>query len=176
MLASAPLTTDTANVSGDQRAAQAGGARALLDQLKALEPDGRVVMLVSPSARELPGSVLLENNDQILVPPRPTTVGVFGAVYRQGSFLLEGPQLKIQDYIERAGGTQRAADRSNIFVVRANGEVLTRKKGGMKAPALPGDVIFVPVTTTNSNIWARVRGISDAIFALALTAAVIHSF
>ncbi len=175
MLASAPLTTDTANVSGDQRAAQAGGARALLDQLKALEPDGRVVMLVSPSARELPSSVLLENNDQILVPPRPTTVGVFGAVYRQGSFLLEGPPLKVRDYIERAGGTQRAADRRNIFVVRANGEVLTSKKGGMKAAALPGDVIFVPVTTMNSNFWTRLRGISDAIFAMALTAAVIHS-
>jgi len=132
-------------------------------------------MLISPSAVALPPSVLLENNDRILIPPRPTTVGVFGAVYRQGSFLLEGPPLKVQDYIDRAGGVQRAADKSNIFVVRANGEVLTRKKGGLNALALPGDVVFVPVKLASGSFWTRFRDATDIIFQLAVTAAALHS-
>ncbi len=175
LLASAPLTADP-NLTSDQRASQASGARATLEQLKKMEPDGRVVMLIAPSATMLPASVLLENNDHILIPPRPTTVGVFGAVYRQGSFLLDGPPLKVRDYIERAGGLQRAADKSNIFVVRANGEVLTRKKGAMEASALPGDVVFVPVKTANRNWWSRVQNITDLVFEFALTGAAIHSF
>lgn len=174
LLASAPLTADN-TLTSEQRAAQAQGARATLAQLKEMEPDGRVVMLIAPSATELPATVLLENNDHILIPPRPTTVGVFGAVYRQGSFLLEGPPLRVRDYVERAGGTQRAADTGNIFVVRANGEVLTRKKGGMTATVLPGDVIFVPVKTAVHNLWGRVQSFTDIVFEFALTAAAVKS-
>lgn len=174
LLASAPLTADS-TLTGDQRAAQATGARAVLEQVKQMEPDGRVVMLISPSATALPGSVLVENNDHILIPPRPTTVGVFGAVYRQGSFLLEGPPLKVRDYIERAGGTQRAADMGNIFVVRANGEVLTRKKGAMDASVLPGDVVFVPVRVATRDWWGRFQNLTQIIFEFALTAAAVHS-
>jgi polysaccharide export outer membrane protein len=174
MLASAPLITDS-SVTSEQRTAQASGARAILEQLKQLEPDGRVVMLLPPTATALPGSVLLENNDRILVPPRPTTVGVFGAVYRQGSFLIDGAPMHVRDYVDRAGGTQRAADKSNIFVVRANGEVLTQKKGALNAPALPGDVVFVPVKVATTNWWARFQSITNVVFDFALTAAAIHS-
>lgn len=175
LLASAPLTTN-AGTTTDQRVSQAAGATALLAQLKKTEPDGRVVMLLSPTADSLPASVLLENNDHIVIPPRPTVVGVFGAVYRQGSFLLEGEPLRVQDYIDRAGGVQRAADTRNIFVVRANGEVLTRKKGGLKALVLPGDVVFVPVKTGTINFWASIRDVTDNLFQIAVTAAAVSSF
>ncbi|MDP1735916.1 MAG: SLBB domain-containing protein [Caulobacter sp.] len=174
LLASAPLT-NSAGLSTEQVAGQAAGARAILEQLRRTEPDGRVVMLVSPSADALPPSVLLENNDRILIPSRPTVVGVFGAVYRQGSFLIDGQPLRVQDYIERAGGAQQAADRKNIFVVRANGEVLTRKKGGLKAFVLPGDVIFVPVRTNTFNIWTEFRAATSILFQLAVTASAVNS-
>jgi len=174
ILASAPLVTDE-SVSPDQRVAQAAGAREILDQLRKVEPDGRVVMLIPPNATELPASMGMENNDHILIPSRPTTVGVFGAIYRPGSFLLEDQPLRVKDYIDRAGGVERAADRANLFVVRANGEVLTRRKGALNALVLPGDVVFVPVKTATSNWWNKLKDATTVLFDLALSAAVVNS-
>lgn len=174
MLASAPLTSSV-GITADERVSQSAGARALLEQLKKTEPDGRVVMLIPPDAAALPANVLLENNDHIVIPARPTVIGVFGAVYRQGSFLLEGPPMQVREYIERAGGLQRAADKQNIFVVRANGEVLTRKKGALKALVLPGDVVFVPVKTGRFNFWTGFREATSTLFQLAITAAAFGS-
>ena len=109
------------------------------------------------------------------MPPRATTVGVFGAVYRPASFLLDErqQQRRVRDYVYNAGGPLRAADLGNLFVVRANGEVLSRRRGALSARVLPGDVIFVPVRTQGTNFWARLREISTTIFQIGLSAATI---
>ena len=134
-LASAPLTADPSTVPG-QRELELASARQVLERLRTAEPDGRVVMPIHPAAYALPATVLLENNDSINVPVRPSTVGVFGAVYRPASFLLDGGArpLSVKQYLDRAGGPLRAADRSNIFVVRANGEVLPRSQAARSTP------------------------------------------
>ena len=133
-------------------------------------------MDIAANANTLPGNILLENNDQIYVPPRATTVGVFGAVYRPASFLLnEGQPLRIQDYIDRAGGPLRAADRKGIFVVRANGEVLPERRGALKARVLPGDVVFVPVRSQASSFWTKFREITTTLFQLGLSAATVSA-
>ena len=171
-LAATPLTSDGLNEADQARAL--ASAKAVLDRLRSADPDGRLVMDIPAGAASLPGSLTLENNDRIVVPPRPSAVGVFGAVYRPASFLLLGNQgLKVRDYIVRAGGPIRAADTRRLFVVRANGEVLTHKMGALDAPALPGDVIFMPVKTQNNNLWARIRDISTIIFQLGITTAAL---
>jgi protein involved in polysaccharide export with SLBB domain len=173
-LATAPLTADSTTSAGD-REAQLAGARDTLARLREAEPDGRVVLPLLPQAAALPDNILLENNDQIYVPPRATTVGVFGAVYRPASFLLDErqQQRRVRDYVYNAGGPLRAADLGNLFVVRANGEVLSRRRGALSARVLPGDVIFVPVRTQGTNFWARLREISTTIFQVGLSAATI---
>jgi protein involved in polysaccharide export with SLBB domain len=133
-------------------------------------------MEISPAANTLPGNILLENNDTIYVPPRLTTVGVFGAVYRPASFLLnEGRPPRVRDYIDRAGGVLRAADQREIFVVRANGEVLSRRRGALNAYVLPGDVIFVPIKTQSGSFWTKLRDISTTLFQVGLSAATFNS-
>ena len=62
-----------------------------------------------------------------------------------------------------------------MFVVRANGEVLTRQNGMMKAPALPGDVVFVPLKSTTTDIWQRIRDITSILFQIGVTAAAVNS-
>lgn len=169
-LAAAPLTTDQLNAA--DAATQQAAARATLDRLRKTEPDGRMVMDVAPGAAALAANFPLENNDRIMVPSRPSTVGVFGAVYRPASFLLEGTApRRVADYVQMAGGPLRAADKGNIFVVRANGAVLTKKRGAMSATVVPGDVIFMPVRTQSSSIWAKIRDISTVIFQLGIGAA-----
>lgn len=173
-LAAAPLE-GAQDDNAARRAVELESAREVLKLLAEHEPDGRVVMDVAPGATALPGNVLLEQNDRLVVPPIPTTIGVFGAVYRPASFLVEGRGRKLKEYLDQAGGTLRSADRARAFVVRANGQVLTRAKGMLEAPALPGDVVFVPVRTRTNSIWAKLREVSSVIFQLGLSAAVVGS-
>lgn len=175
-LAAAPLTADTSQAEGD-RNLQLAGARSVLERLRKAEPDGRVVMNIHPDSTTLPADILLENNDQIVVPVRSTTVGVFGAVYRPASFLMENgrKQMRVKDYVERAGGAIRAADRNGIFVVRANGEVLSKRRGALSARVLPGDVIFVPVKTQSASFWTKLREISTTLFQIGLSTATVAS-
>jgi len=172
-LAAAPLSGDR-TIEAGERATQLASARAFLDKLRKAQPDGRLVLQLTPEMNTLPGTVLLENNDRIIIPPRVDTVGVFGAVYRPASFLINySRRTRVRDYLEQAGGPIRAADRSNIFVVHANGAVLTAKRGALAAYVLPGDVIFVPVKTQSSSVWARIRDISAIIFQIGVSAAAL---
>ncbi|MEP7007829.1 MAG: SLBB domain-containing protein [Sphingomonas bacterium] len=167
----APLSNG-GNIGADNREEQLASARAILEKLRRAEPDGRVVLNLTATSTMLPGTLLLENNDRIYVPPRPTTVGVFGAVYRPASFLIDGTEpLRVRDYIQKAGGPLRAADRGTMFVVRANGEVLTKHNGALSARVLPGDVIFMPVKTQSSSLLAKLRDITTIIFQLGIGAA-----
>jgi protein involved in polysaccharide export with SLBB domain len=174
MLASAPLNADQLISPGD-REAQIASARQLLDRLRQQEPDGRLVLDLPYGTSALPGDLIVENNDRITIPPRADTVGVFGAVYRPASFLMGARPMKISEYVERSGGAMRSADKGGIFVVRANGDVLTRKKGALGARVQPGDVVFVPVKTQSSSFWARLRDITQIIFQLGLGAATVAS-
>jgi polysaccharide biosynthesis/export protein len=172
-LATAPLTSDS-SIDRGRAEAQLQGARATLAKLREAEPDGRLVLEVEPAAQSLPGDLLLENGDRIVIPPRPTSIGVFGAVYRPASFQLdEAKPRRIRDFVEKAGGTVRAADRRDIFVVRANGGVLTRSEGALNAQALPGDVVFVPVRTQSRDIIAKIAQISGILFQFGLAAATV---
>lgn len=174
-LAAAPIVNDT-SVSASDRQAQLAGARAVLDRLKQTEPDGRVVLPISFEDTALPGAMVMEDGDVLFVPARPTTVGVFGAVYRPASFMLGGARkAKVKDYIDLAGGTLRSADRGQIVVVRANGEVLSRKRGALNAVTYPGDVIFVPVKTQGSTFWAKFKDITQTLFQLGLAGATVLS-
>jgi len=174
-VAAAPLSADSSISPGD-REAQIRAGRELLDKLRRTEPDGRLVLDLPYSATNLPGHIVLENNDRIVVPPRIDTVGVFGAVYRPASFLMsDGSAMKVSEYLERAGGLQRMADRSAIFLVRANGDVLSRKRGSLNARVQPGDIVFVPVKTQSSSFWAKLRDITQIIFQLGLGAATVRA-
>jgi polysaccharide export outer membrane protein len=148
--AAAPLSDiRTAVDRGASAAGRTQAALAIIDRLKAQKPDGRLVLALGFDATSLPADLTLESNDRIYVPPRPKTVGVFGAVYETGSFLFT-PGSRLSAYLGLAGGPKRIADRGDIFVVRANGSVLSARQTHDLAnqPALPGDVIFVPVRTS----------------------------
>lgn len=171
-LAAAPLNGDRL-IDAAERQTQITAARTFLDKLRQKEPDGRMVIDLSPEDQALPGNLPVENSDRIVIPPRVNTIGVFGAVYRPASFLLGDKPLRVRDYVEQAGGTIRGADRGNIFVVRANGSVVTKRRGALNARVLPGDTVFVPVRTQSSSVLAKIRDISQIIFQLGISAAAL---
>ena len=91
------LETDLARSSSTQRAASASEEAAaqnardsanqrLLTSLRLLRPSGRIVLQLQPTSRQLP-PLALEDGDRVYIPPRPTSVGVFGSVFNGGSYL-----------------------------------------------------------------------------------------
>jgi protein involved in polysaccharide export with SLBB domain len=170
-LAAAPLTRDSA-IDSSTSEAQIASARMVLQRMRQAQPDGRVVLDLGPDSTSLPGDLVLENNDRIYIPPRPTTVGVFGAVYRPASFLIDRTKpLRVKDYVQRAGGTLRAADRGQLFLVHANGAVISKRNGALNERVLPGDVVFVPIKTQSTSPWAKILQISTVLFQLGLATA-----
>lgn len=170
-LATAPLEVDTSTDFASQQA-RLNNAQATLDELRKTEPDGRLVLALQPSSPTPPLALRLENGDRIRIPAMPSSVGVYGAVYRPASFELATGD-KIEDYLDRSGGVIRGGDRRRIFVVRANGEVLPRNRGALSADAVPGDVVFVPVKTNTSSLLDRISQFAAIVFQLGLSAATV---
>ena len=158
--------------SVDEAAAQSARSAAtsrLVERLRAIRPNGRIVLELMPESGQLP-DLALEDGDRLYVPPRPTTVGVFGSVFNGGSYLYGG-RRSVDEYLRLAGGPTKGADVRSSFVIRANGSVVSGLQqksswfsegslGGVAAE--PGDTIFVPeeVNKTtfvqNAKDWTQI--------------------
>jgi protein involved in polysaccharide export with SLBB domain len=106
----------------------------------------------------------MEDGDRFVVPPVPATVNVVGAVYDQNSFLYARGQ-RAGMYLQLAGGPNRDADRKHEFIIRANGDVVSRymEKGLWdnefnNLRINPGDTIVVPEKTFKPS---ALRGVLD---------------
>lgn len=171
----------TRTSSADEAAGQAAGAQAtarLIERLRSVKPNGRVVLQMPPEGGMFP-ELALEDGDRLYVPPRPTTVGVFGSVFNTGSYLFSNGR-GVSDYLQLAGGPTRGADDRAIFVVRANGSVVSslqgsswlNRSGDLKSlRAEPGDTIFVPEEMNKTTVVQSVRDWTQIFFQLAVGAA-----
>lgn len=150
-------------------AAAQSGERYLLASLRQIRATGRVVLRFAPDssgANSLP-DLTMEDGDRFVVPPVPATVNVVGAVYDQNSFLY-ARGLRVGTYLKMAGGPTRDADRSHEFIIRADGEVVSRYMGKTiwdksdsnfnNLRIFPGDTIMVPEKTFKPSV---LRGIID---------------
>ena len=115
--------TDEANAAKTAMDAQ----RVSLEKLRQFKADGRIVLNLHPndaSVADIP-DIPLEDGDHFIVPSRPIVVSVVGDVYNQGSFIQKEGKT-VSHYLRDAGGPTRAADKSKIFVVLANGAVVSK--------------------------------------------------
>ncbi|MCX2865142.1 SLBB domain-containing protein [Paucibacter sp. PLA-PC-4] len=136
----------------DFTAARNTGQFKLIERLRAVQPTGRVVLQFSQSDTTIP-ELALEDGDRLYVPARPSTVNVYGSVFNSGSYLFSRDRT-LDQYLSLAGGLTRTADKTSVFVLRANGTVISNRGtrsgwgfgGGLveSMQALPGDTVFVP--------------------------------
>ncbi len=173
------LTADEA--SGQSARAQSSSR--LIERLRAVRPTGRIVLQIQPSAAKLP-DLSLEDGDRLIVPARPSTVGVFGSVFNGGSFVFnQGSSL--DDMLKLAGGPTRGADNSSTFVIRANGSVVSAKQqssgwislgsGFSTLAALPGDTIFVPEDLTRTSFSQEAKEWTQILYQFGLGAAALKT-
>ncbi|MEN9544256.1 MAG: hypothetical protein RLZZ598_1089 [Pseudomonadota bacterium] len=150
----------------------------LVSRLSAIKPSGRVVLPVEPESRGLP-DLVLEDGDRLYIPPRPTSVGVFGSVYNAGSYLWARGSTA-RDYLSMAGGPSLSADASSVFMIRANGSVISARQnrgalgmgGGIdRVVSVPGDTIFMPDELNRTTFMQDLKDITQVIYQLGLGAA-----
>ncbi|MGH7780944.1 MAG: SLBB domain-containing protein [Candidatus Binataceae bacterium] len=134
-----------------------------LDDAHGHEAVGRIALNATTlgSLAGSPSDVVLEEGDTLTIPKRPASVNVLGQVYDPVAIVYQ-PELRVKDYLERAGGPTESADADHIFVIKANGSIMTDKSyrdmerskifplmplvsgGLMDAYLDPGDTVFVP--------------------------------
>jgi protein involved in polysaccharide export with SLBB domain len=168
--------SDEAMASAQQQQAM----ERLVSRMREIKPSGRIVLQVPVNATELP-PLALEDGDRLFVPSAPTTVGVFGSVFNSGSYLFS-PGRKVDDYLRLAGSATKGADRQSLFVIRANGSVVsaqqTETSGSRLLPAgltkveelqaLPGDTIFVPEEANKMTFLQAAKDWTQVLYQLGL--------
>lgn len=187
------LETDLARAAGTQRvsgAEEAGSqvARAtandrLIARLRALRPSGRIVLDMATDATDLP-DLALEDGDRILIPARPNTVGVFGSVYNAATYLHQ-PGRRLSDYLRLAGGPTKGADDGSVFVVRANGHVISERQGSAwyrrnttvsQLAAEPGDTVFVPEEMDKTTFLQLAKDWTQVLYQMGIGLAAFQVF
>jgi polysaccharide export outer membrane protein len=93
-------------------------------------------------------------------------------VYRAG--------LSRDDYIAKSGGSTQKADRKRIYIVRANGDVVSGGRTGWfrrsrSGDIRPGDTIVVPLNTERVAALPLWTSVTTIIYNLAIAILAIHS-
>jgi protein involved in polysaccharide export with SLBB domain len=155
-----------------------GLGQSLLEQLRSSEASGRLVINLQ-RVIDTPGDpvydVIVKDGDRLLVPKRTQEVTVIGEVQYATSHIYE-PGLQRDDYIARSGGLTSQADKKLVYVVHANGSVVTGERSAWfrrSSPVemRPGDTIVVPIDADRVAPLARWASVSQIIYQLALAAA-----
>ncbi|MBT2866420.1 SLBB domain-containing protein [Chromobacterium violaceum] len=134
--------------------------RKLAAKMRSIKAEGRVVLELKDSSAEIKDlpDLELKDGDRIDIPQRPGTVNVLGAVYQANAFIYR-PQRNVNDYLSLAGGTSPTADKSSVYVLRADGTVGSNNNSGWFSSVSgmrinPGDTIVVP-EELNTGSWTQ---------------------
>jgi polysaccharide biosynthesis/export protein len=180
------VSTSAVTNGGGGGGAGAGQALAigqqLIQQLRNTKPVGRLVIDVQRVINGRPGGpgdVLLRNGDVLVIPKKTQEVTVLGEVQGPTSHIYR-VGLSRDDYIAASGGTTQKADRKRIYIVRANGDVVTGARSGWfrRSTTLevrPGDTIVVPLNTERVAALPLWTSITTIIYNLAVALLAIHS-
>ncbi|MEZ0322723.1 MAG: SLBB domain-containing protein [Hydrogenothermaceae bacterium] len=137
---------------------------------------GRIALDIPATLMELKNSnqnIALEDGDTIIVPQRPNYVLVIGDVYNQISLpYIKGYKLK--DYLAMVGGVGKNADKKDIYVIKANGRVVSGQSfsrgfllwsGIEDYEPSQGDTIVVPTELKIPIAWrSTIKDVVQIIF------------
>jgi protein involved in polysaccharide export with SLBB domain len=173
--------TEAAILAQRNQAALAA-AQGQIARLKQLKPEGRIALNINPNADSVDAipDLPLEPGDRLALPAMSDFVQVYGSVNIESSLIYK-PSLTVSDYL-KLSGTQKEADMGAIFMLRADGTVLSDDgsyfSSIMSQKVNPGDTIVVPEKLDRESRYsAFMRGLKDwtqILGQLGLAAAAIH--
>ena len=159
---------------------------------------GRVAIKVPGDIQKLRSTtndLLLEDEDQIYVPKLPDSTIILGEVYNPVALAYQSGK-SIRYYLNQAGGLTKFSDTKEMFVIKADGTVASRRQkrlvwksswdGGSKRfyfakrfediPLDPGDTIVLPSKVKIPILWRPlIRDVVQIIFQAISTIAIIEA-
>jgi polysaccharide export outer membrane protein len=160
--------------------------RALIEQLKKTRAKGRVIIRLADNGKVegTVGDVLLEDGDRLDVPRKMNVVNVVGRVYNPTGIVYDPARDSVGYYLRMVGGPTESADRDHIFLLKADGSVVTRETadtgffafaggGLMSVRVEPGDSILVPEKLIQTRLMKDVKDITQILYQIAVTAGVL---
>jgi len=180
-LASAALRAAAANQGQAGQALTVG--QTLLTQLRSAKAVGRLVIDLNAVLESPVGSandVVMREGDRLIIPKQKQEVTVIGEVQNNTSHFYR-PDLTRDDYIGLSGGATRKADRGRIYIVRADGSVVSSENAGWfrrsgQVAMRPGDTIVVPLDTERMPALPMWQAITGILYNLAISVAAVNSF
>ncbi|MFZ4874824.1 SLBB domain-containing protein [Janthinobacterium sp. Mn2066] len=151
--------------------------RRIVQKLRSIKAEGRIVLDlpgVETQVKNLP-DIPLQDGDSILIPRRPGTVDVLGSVFQQNAFVYR-PQRTVNDYVQQAGGATSNADKSEMYIIRADGTAQSGQGtgwfSGIGGTALnPGDTVVVPEKIERSTFMQSLKDWTAIFYQFGLGAA-----
>jgi protein involved in polysaccharide export with SLBB domain len=170
-------------VSESDQAAESQAIQQQQDQviarLKSHPASGRLVIHIGEDIASWAGTsadIEVRRGDVLRIPKRPSFVLVSGQVYNSSAITLS-PGKTAEWYLQRAGGPTEIANRKEIFVIRASGEVIGRRSGAWHDDVLStklnaGDTVVVPQKIVgSSHVWRALLGTAQMAASIAITTA-----
>jgi protein involved in polysaccharide export with SLBB domain len=161
-------------------------SNATLIQLAANKPVGRVVIHVQPGTKEWKGTaadVALCDGDILIVPKKQNYVLVNGQVFNPTAISYQ-PGLSAKWYLSQAGGLTPLANKKAVFVIRADGSVISAQNNGngwwsgdpMNATLRAGDTVVVPekAMKVGGPNWVQLMQAAQVAASVAIAVTYIH--
>lgn len=149
--------------STGKMAAEIDQQRRIVQKLRNIKAEGRIVLDLPGMATEVKNlpDLPLQDGDSIYIPRRPSTVDVLGSVFQQNTFIYR-PQRTVNDYVMQAGGVTVTADKSEMYVIRADGTAQSGQSTGWFSgiggrDVNPGDTVVVPEKIDRSTFMQSLK-------------------
>ena len=158
-------------------AAEVEQQRRIVQKLRTIKAEGRIVLElpgVETQMKNLP-DIPLQNGDSIYIPRRPGTVDVLGSVFQQNAFVYR-PRRTVNDYVNQAGGLTAGANKSEMYIIRADGTAQSSQSSGwfnsLGGDTLnPGDTVVVPEKIDRSTFMQSLKEWTSIFYQFGLGAA-----
>lgn len=154
--------------------------QSLLAQLRSAQPMGRLVIdLPAALQGDEDNDVTLRDGDTLYIPERSQEVMVLGEVQYPTSHVFRR-DTNTQHYLSASGGLTANSDERRMYIVRANGAVVTddersRRRRVKAMDVAPGDTIVVPINIDRVPALALWQSSTTILYNLAITVAAIAS-
>jgi protein involved in polysaccharide export with SLBB domain len=154
-----------------------------IERLRSQPVPGRLVITISADISQwenTPSDITLRGGDTITVPKVPNFVLSYGQVYNANAITYK-PGKTAEWYLKQAGGPTQLANKKGIYIIRANGSVVSSSGTGdlftggvLNTKMHPGDVLVVPEKfVTGSSAWKTTLETAQFLSSLAIAAAAV---
>ena len=154
----------------------------LVSSSEEMESPGRLVIDLDSIMNGTVEDIILQDQDSIFIPLKKQSISVIGEVYVPNSHLYDDSN-QVDDYIAMSGGINSFADEDNIYLIKADGSIISPKElatsgffRDSSSQLNPGDTIVIPLQVRPFSGLKATTEITQIIYQMALAAAAANSF